>query len=100
VRVRIWIETGGRLYAGPTRRQVDEASDEVPALQYSVARIATQGGTGGNLPVLRGYDGGQEKFVRVVMNGKKNTAMAAFKGILTEQEVLNIYQYLLSLKRS
>ena len=58
------------------------------------------GGTGGNLPVLRGYDGGPEKFVRVVMSGRKNTAMGGFKGILSEQEVLSIYRYLLSLKKS
>jgi polar amino acid transport system substrate-binding protein len=58
------------------------------------------GGAGGNLPVLRGYDGGQERFVRIVMNGRKNTAMGGFKGILSEQEVLSIYQYLVSLKKS
>jgi len=58
------------------------------------------GGVGGNVPILRGYDGGQEKFVRVVMNGRKNTPMGGFKGILSEQEALNIYQYLLSLKKS
>ncbi len=58
------------------------------------------GGVGGNLPVLRSYDGGQEKFFRIVMNGRKNTAMGGFKGILSEQEVLDIYQYLLSLKKS
>ncbi|MBI4638978.1 MAG: transporter substrate-binding domain-containing protein [Candidatus Rokubacteria bacterium] len=55
------------------------------------------GGTGGAIPVLRNYDGGKEKFVRIVQNGRKNTAMAGFKGILTTEETLAIYQYLTAL---
>jgi polar amino acid transport system substrate-binding protein len=54
------------------------------------------GGAGGAVPKLRQYEGGEEKFVRVTLSGRKNTAMAGFKGILTEQEVLNIYKYLTS----
>jgi polar amino acid transport system substrate-binding protein len=52
------------------------------------------GGTGGAVPKLKNYDGGYDKFYRIVWNGRKNTAMAAFKGILTPDEVLHIYQYL------
>ena len=37
--------------------------------------------------------------MRIVLQGKKGTPMAPFKGILTEQEILSIYQYLTSLPR-
>ena len=57
------------------------------------------GGTGGAIPPIRNYDGGQDKFMRVLMNGRKNTAMAGFKGILTDAEGLAIYQYLISRAR-
>ena len=33
------------------------------------------------------------------MNGRKNTAMAGFKGVLTEDEALTIYKYLTSFSR-
>ena len=56
------------------------------------------GGTGGSLPKLKNYDGGWDKFYRIVWTGRKNTAMAAFNGILTPDEVRNIYEYLTSLK--
>jgi polar amino acid transport system substrate-binding protein len=56
------------------------------------------GGTGGAVPKLRNYDGGWDKFYRVVWNGRKNTPMAAFKGILTPDEVHHIYDYLTSIK--
>jgi polar amino acid transport system substrate-binding protein len=57
------------------------------------------GGVGGAVPRLRNYDGGAERFLRITMQGRKNTAMAGFKGILTEEEVLNVYRYLTSLPR-
>lgn len=57
------------------------------------------GGLGGTVPVIRSYDGGQEKFVRVVRDGKRNTPMAPFKGILTNEEIVTIYQYLTSRPR-
>ena len=57
------------------------------------------GGVGGAVPALRNYESGQEKFLRIVQNGKKGTPMGAFKGILTEAEILSIYQYLTSLPR-
>ena len=57
------------------------------------------GGTGGALPKLKNYDGGWEKFYRVVWTGRKNTPMAAFNGILTADEVRNIYEYLTSAKQ-
>jgi mono/diheme cytochrome c family protein len=56
------------------------------------------GGTGGAVPKLRNYEGGWDKFYRVVWNGRKNTAMAAFKGILTPDEVHHIFDYLTSIK--
>ena len=56
------------------------------------------GGTGGAVPKLKNYDGGWDKFYRVVWNGRKNTPMAGFKGILTPDEVHHIYDYLTSLK--
>jgi polar amino acid transport system substrate-binding protein len=56
------------------------------------------GGTGGAVPKLRNYDGGWDKFYRIVWNGRKNTAMAAFKGILTPDEVHHIYDFLTSIK--
>lgn len=58
------------------------------------------GGLGGSIPILRNYDDGREKFFRMVLEGRKNTAMAGFKGILTEDEVGAIYRYLTSLPRS
>lgn len=57
------------------------------------------GGVGGAVPRLRNYEGGAERFLRITMQGRKNTAMAGFKGILTEEEVLNVYRYLTSLPR-
>ena len=57
------------------------------------------GGVGGAVPALRNYEGGQEKFLRVVQNGKKGTPRGAFNGILTEEEILSLYQYLTSLPR-
>jgi polar amino acid transport system substrate-binding protein len=57
------------------------------------------GGTGGNVPSIRNYADGQEKFLRIVLQGKKGTPMAPFKGILTEEEILSIYHYLTSLPR-
>jgi polar amino acid transport system substrate-binding protein len=55
------------------------------------------GGPGGTVPTLRNYDGGQEKFLRIVENGRGGTPMAPFKGILTREEILSVYQYLTSL---
>jgi ABC-type amino acid transport substrate-binding protein len=57
------------------------------------------GGAGGNVPSIRNYADGQEKFLRIVLQGKKGTPMAPFKGILTEEEILSIYHYLTSLPR-
>ncbi|MBI4608188.1 MAG: transporter substrate-binding domain-containing protein [Candidatus Rokubacteria bacterium] len=54
------------------------------------------GGVGGLVPVLRNYEGGQEKFLRITQNGRPGTAMAPFKGILTAEEILSIYRYLTS----
>jgi len=56
-------------------------------------------GVGGAVPTIRHYEGGQEKFLRIVQNGKKGTPMGPFKGILTVGEILSIYQYLTSLPR-
>jgi mono/diheme cytochrome c family protein len=57
------------------------------------------GGLGGAVPVIRNYDGGQEKFIRVVRDGRRNTPMAPFRGILTNEEIVTIYQYLTSRPR-
>jgi len=57
------------------------------------------GGTGGAVPKLKNYDGGWDKFYRIVWTGRKNTAMAAFKGILTADEVRHIYEYLTSIRQ-
>jgi ABC-type amino acid transport substrate-binding protein len=56
----------------------------------------TGGGAGFTVPSIRNYEGGQEKFLRTVENGKPGTAMAPFKGILTREEILEVYQYLTS----
>lgn len=58
------------------------------------------GGAGGSLPMLKSYDGGRDRFFRIVLEGRKNTAMAGFKGILTEDEVGAIYRYLTTLPRT
>jgi mono/diheme cytochrome c family protein len=57
------------------------------------------GGVGSAVPAIRHYEGGQERFLRVVQNGKKGTPRGAFNGILTEEEILSLYQYLTSLPR-
>lgn len=54
------------------------------------------GGLGGLVPVIRQYQGGAEKFVRVVREGRRGTPMAPFRGILTDEEILSIYRYLTS----
>jgi mono/diheme cytochrome c family protein len=56
------------------------------------------GGEGGAIPPIRKYEGGWEKFQRIVRDGRKNTAMAPFKGILTDDEIRAIYAYLTSLQ--
>jgi len=57
------------------------------------------GSVGGAVPALRHYDGGQEQFLRIVQHGKPGTLMGPFKGMLTDEEILSIYQYLTSLSR-
>jgi len=57
------------------------------------------GGTGGVIPPIRSYDGGWDKFYRIVWTGRRNTAMAAFKGILSPEEVRALYEYLTSLPK-
>lgn len=57
------------------------------------------GGSVGAVPPITNYQGGREKFVRIVRDGRRGTPMAPFKGILTEEEILSIYQYLTSLRR-
>lgn len=58
------------------------------------------GGVGGTVPTLRNYDGGRDRFFRIVLEGRKHTAMAGFKGILTEDEIGAMYRYLTSLPRT
>jgi ABC-type amino acid transport substrate-binding protein len=55
------------------------------------------GGVGGRVPIIRNYQGGQETFVRIVQNGRAGTPMTPFKGLLTMDETLSIFQYLTSL---
>ena len=55
------------------------------------------GGQAGAIPPIRNYQGGQERFVRVVQNGRQGTPMAPFRGILTVDEILGVYRYLTSL---
>lgn len=57
------------------------------------------GGQGGAIPSIRNYQGGQEKFLRIVQNGRPGTAMVGFKAILNLEETLSIYQYLSSLQQ-
>jgi ABC-type amino acid transport substrate-binding protein len=57
------------------------------------------GGAGGAVPALKHYAGGFDRFVRVTMQGRKNTPMGGFKGILSEDEVASIYRYLTSIPR-
>ena len=54
------------------------------------------GGLGGAVPPLRNYDAGRDKFFRALMQGRKGTAMVGFKGILTDEEAQNLYEYLTS----
>jgi mono/diheme cytochrome c family protein len=49
------------------------------------------------MPIIRNYDGGEEKFLRIVENGRAGTPMAPFRGILTREEILSVYRYLTSL---
>lgn len=58
------------------------------------------GGLGGVVPSIKNYDAGEQKFVRVVREGKRGTPMAPFKGILTDDEIRSIYHYLTSRPRS
>jgi polar amino acid transport system substrate-binding protein len=81
-----------------------EAQDPVAAGRTVFATVCSRchgaegvgGGPGGTVPTIRNYAGGQEKFLRIVENGKQGTAMAPFKGILTWEEILSVYQYLTS----
>lgn len=57
------------------------------------------GGAGGVVPPIRNYEKGEEKFIHIVQEGKKGTAMAPFRGILTIEETRNLYRYLVSLPR-
>jgi polar amino acid transport system substrate-binding protein len=81
-----------------------EAQDPVAAGRTVFATVCSRchgaegvgGGPGGTVPTIRNYAGGREKFLRIVENGKQGTAMAPFKGILTWEEILSVYQYLTS----
>jgi ABC-type amino acid transport substrate-binding protein len=57
------------------------------------------GGAGGAVPTIKSYQGGKERFVRIVQHGRQGTAMGPFKGILTIEEIDSIYQYLTALPR-
>ncbi|MFZ1060579.1 MAG: cytochrome c [Candidatus Rokuibacteriota bacterium] len=43
---------------------------------------------------VKNYQAGEEKFFRIVLNGRPGTPMAPFKGILSPEEVRSIYLYL------
>jgi polar amino acid transport system substrate-binding protein len=87
------------------RATMAQAQDPVTAGRSVFATVCSRchgaegvgGGPGGTVPTIRNYAGGQEKFLRTVENGKPGTAMAPFKGILTKEEILSVYQYLTSL---
>jgi ABC-type amino acid transport substrate-binding protein len=57
------------------------------------------GGVGGVVPPIRNYEKGEQKFIHIVQEGKKGTAMAPFRGILTIEETRNLYRYLVSLPK-
>lgn len=45
---------------------------------------------------MKNYAGGLDRFIRIAMTGRKNTAMVGFKGVITADEALAIYKYLTS----
>jgi cytochrome c553 len=57
-------------------------------------------GSGGRVPPIKHYEGGREKFLRVVRDGRRGTPMGGFRGILTDDEMETIYRYLTSFSRS
>lgn len=85
----------------PTPSETVAAGRSIYATTYSRCHGAegSGGGSGGTVPTIRHYEGGQEKFLRTVENGKSGTPMAPFKGILTREEILEVYQYLTSRPR-
>jgi mono/diheme cytochrome c family protein len=101
--VTVWLQASPAPGAVTTAQTPDAAAAGQALFSTACSRChgaeGSGGGPGGNLPILRNYEGGQERFLRLVLNGKKGTAMAPFKGILTEEEILSIYQYLTSLPR-
>lgn len=56
-------------------------------------------GPGLATPVLKSYAGGEERFVRIVKQGRPNTPMGPFKNILTEEEIKNLYLFLTSFSK-
>jgi mono/diheme cytochrome c family protein len=111
-KVRELLARYGAVDGSPARREsgspaVAESRDPVEAGRSLFSTACSRchgaegvgGGQGGAIPSIRNYEAGQEKFVRVVESGRRATAMAPFKGILTSEEILMIYQYLTALPR-
>jgi mono/diheme cytochrome c family protein len=46
---------------------------------------------------LRAFKGTEADFVRIVQNGRSGTAMTPWKGLISEEEIRNIAQYIKSL---
>lgn len=52
--------------------------------------------SGGTIPDLRMFEGGQAEFVSVALNGRSGTIMPAWKEFLSEDEIVSIYAYVRS----
>ncbi|RTL56035.1 MAG: hypothetical protein EKK46_04970 [Rhodocyclaceae bacterium] len=52
--------------------------------------------SGGTIPDLRMFDGGETEFVATAMAGRPGTIMPAWKEFLSEEELKNIYAYVRS----
>jgi len=52
--------------------------------------------SGGTIPDLRMFDGGEQEFVSTALNGRHDTIMPAWKEFLSEDEIKRIYAYVRS----
>ncbi len=87
-------QTAAPVQATPSREEGQSVYATVCSRCHGGGGVA--GGRSG-VPTIRHYAVGQEKFLQVVQNGKKGTAMTPFKNILTVEEIFSVYQYLISL---
>jgi ABC-type amino acid transport substrate-binding protein len=94
---RYGVPSASQISAQAASGQAATAPTHAGEGLYKKSCVECHGGNArGNAlaPNLLMYKGTDEDFVKVVLNGRPTTAMAPFKGLLTEEEVRQIRTYI------